>query len=327
MNEKIIKSDRGSVYYWISKVIDEEKDTLFFLHGLTGDHNLFEKQVEYFKTDYNIIAWDAPMHGKSRPYRDFSYPNAIEDMKQILDNNHIEKVILIGQSLGGYFSQSFVRSYPDRVKAFVSIDSTPYGEIYYSEAKIKDIFKGYYCLFNQFYEYKKPIATCKRDFEYVTEQITPFLNNEMSLTEKRLYELFFLCSVSFLEGVCNQEDRIFFSFIKLSRVNWYDSKKGSTFQIMINNSLKKEISKRQRRTLECCNDWYNEFCLIAEEYYQEDDFEKNVKEVIEQFLIDKKLYMTEEEFKTELFNKNFSQYTDLLARKYRDVKETDWDDE
>lgn len=133
MDEKIIKSDRGNVYYWISGAVVEQRDTLFFLHGLTGDHNLFEKQVEYFKNDYNIIVWDAPMHGKSRQYRDFSYPNAIEDMKQILDDNHIEKVILIGQSLGGYFSQSFIRSYPERVKGFVSIDSTPYGEIYYSK--------------------------------------------------------------------------------------------------------------------------------------------------------------------------------------------------
>ena len=134
MDEKIIKSDRGSVYYWISGAVDEQRDTLFFLHGLTGDHNLFEKQIEHFKNDYNIIAWDAPMHGRSRPYRDFSYPNAIEDMKQILDDNHIEKVILIGQSLGGYFSQSFIRSYPEKVKGFVSIDSTPYGEIYYSKS-------------------------------------------------------------------------------------------------------------------------------------------------------------------------------------------------
>ena len=121
MNEKIIESKRGSVYYWISQTIDEKKDTLFFLHGLTGDHNLFEKQLEHFKNDYNIIAWDAPLHGKSRPYREFSYSNAIEDMKQILDENHIEKAVLIGQSLGGYFSQSF-------------IDSTPYGEIYYSKS-------------------------------------------------------------------------------------------------------------------------------------------------------------------------------------------------
>ena len=133
MDEKIVKSERGNVYYWISSAVAKQRDTLFFLHGLTGDHNLFEKQIEYFENDYNIIVWDAPMHGKSRPYRDFSYLNAIEDMKQILDDNHIEKVILIGQSLGGYFSQSFIRSYPGRVKGFVSIDSTPYGEIYYSK--------------------------------------------------------------------------------------------------------------------------------------------------------------------------------------------------
>lgn len=134
MIEKIVQSNRGCVYYWVSEFWDEKKETLFFLHGLTGDHNLFEKQVEFFKNNYNIIVWDAPLHGKSRPYTDFSYSHAILDLKEILDDNHVEKVVMVGQSLGGYFSQSFIRSYPERVKGFISIDSTPYGEIYYSKS-------------------------------------------------------------------------------------------------------------------------------------------------------------------------------------------------
>ena len=79
-----------------------------------------------------MICWDAPAHGKSRPYADFSYPHAIEEMKKILNANKVEKIILIGQSLGGYFAQSFIRKYPESVKAFIGIDTTPYGEGYYS---------------------------------------------------------------------------------------------------------------------------------------------------------------------------------------------------
>lgn len=134
MIEKKVASARGMVYYQISDNWDTNGKTIFFLHGLTGNHTMFEKQVSYFEKNFNIIVWDAPAHGKSRPYAEFSYQNAVEDMKQILDDNGIEKVIMIGQSLGGYFIQSFLLRYPEMVQAFVGIDTTPYGIDYYSKS-------------------------------------------------------------------------------------------------------------------------------------------------------------------------------------------------
>ena len=40
---------------------------LVFLHGMTADHTLFEKQLEFFYADFTVLAWDAPAHGRSRP--------------------------------------------------------------------------------------------------------------------------------------------------------------------------------------------------------------------------------------------------------------------
>lgn len=51
----------------------------------------------------------------------------------ILNEHHISDVVMIGQSLGGYFAQSFIRRFPGIVKGFVCIGGTPYGESYYSE--------------------------------------------------------------------------------------------------------------------------------------------------------------------------------------------------
>ncbi len=134
MIQQNVNTSNGTVSYWISQTNSQSSKTLFFLHGLTADHTMFDKQVEYFNSKYNLILWDAPAHGKSRPYRDFSLPNAVEDMKRILNANNIKKVVLIGQSLGGYFSQSFLKRYPEYVEAFIAIDTTPYGERYYSKS-------------------------------------------------------------------------------------------------------------------------------------------------------------------------------------------------
>ena len=132
MIEKNIESERGKVYYWTS---NKEATTIFFLHGITENHTLFEKQIEAFKEEYNVIIWDCPCHGKSRPYEQFSYSNVVADMKKIIDAEGIGEVILVGQSLGGMIAQYFISCYPDMVKGFVAIDSAPFGN-YYSKSDI-----------------------------------------------------------------------------------------------------------------------------------------------------------------------------------------------
>lgn len=132
MKGYILKTKSGDVHYWYSYIGAET--TLVFLHGLTADHRLFSEQIPFFKDKFNCIVWDAPAHGLSRPYENFSYPDSAEALKAILNRHGIEKPVLIGQSMGGYIAQSFLLRYPERAKAFVSIDSCPYGEEYYSNS-------------------------------------------------------------------------------------------------------------------------------------------------------------------------------------------------
>lgn len=133
MTEKVLQTESGNVHYWISDTLDQNISTIFFLHGLTASHDLFVKQVEYFKKNYNVITWDAPAHGKSRPYSDFSYEKAALAAAKILDDNNIPEAIFVGQSMGGFITQSVIKRFPEKVKAFVSVDSTPFGEKYYSK--------------------------------------------------------------------------------------------------------------------------------------------------------------------------------------------------
>ena len=135
MQKRKIEDSIGRIVYWRSDVFDLSRDTLFFLHGLTGDHTMFEQQVSAFAESHNIIAWDAPAHGESRPYPEFTYENAANGMKKILDECGVAAVILIGQSMGGFISQAFICRYPELVKGFVAIDSTPYGD-YYSKSDL-----------------------------------------------------------------------------------------------------------------------------------------------------------------------------------------------
>ncbi|MHC1750888.1 MAG: alpha/beta fold hydrolase [Cellulosilyticaceae bacterium] len=136
MQHKQIKSKHGITHYWISRNTNRIEKTIVFTHGVTADHSMFEKQVEYFQEEYTIIVWDVPLHGLSRPYNDFTYTNAANALNSILQAEGIDKVVLVGMSMGGYPSQEFARLYPTKVEAFIALDTTPFGVKYYSKTDL-----------------------------------------------------------------------------------------------------------------------------------------------------------------------------------------------
>ena len=68
LKESTYQTPCGTIHYW-SNNLSLDTTTLVFLPGLTADHRLFDKQVEYFDGKYNIIVWDAPAHASSWPFR------------------------------------------------------------------------------------------------------------------------------------------------------------------------------------------------------------------------------------------------------------------
>lgn len=135
MLHKIIQAQGGEVHYWIIKK-ENASDCIVFTHGLIADHTMFEKQIPYFADDYTIILWDVPMHGLSKPYRQFSYRDTAEILHSILQEENIERTFLVGMSMGGYPSQHFADRYPNMVKGFVALDTTPLGLRYYSKSDL-----------------------------------------------------------------------------------------------------------------------------------------------------------------------------------------------
>lgn len=133
---KQIESNNGCVHYWISRNCNSDAKCILFTHGLTANHTMFEKQVEYFKASYTVITWDVPLHGLSRPYQNFSYENTAKELEAILSKENIKKVILVGMSMGGYPSQEFAYRYPENVDRMIMLDTTPFGLKFYSKSDL-----------------------------------------------------------------------------------------------------------------------------------------------------------------------------------------------
>lgn len=137
MTEKTFETPKGAIHYW-TNVIGQNRKSLVFLPGLTADRSLFDKQVDVFEPMFNVLVWDAPGHASSRPFTlDFSLKDKAVWLHAILEKEKMERPVLIGQSMGGYVSQTFMQCFPGEARGFVCIDSAPLKRKYYPGWEIR----------------------------------------------------------------------------------------------------------------------------------------------------------------------------------------------
>lgn len=136
MKENVYQSPCGPIHYWVS-ILSPDAITLVFLPGLTADHRLFDKQIEWFCDKYNIVVWDAPAHAASWPFQfNFDLFDKAKWLDAILEREKIVKLVIVGQSMGGYVGQAFAQLYPDKLKGFISVDSAPLQRKYVTAAEL-----------------------------------------------------------------------------------------------------------------------------------------------------------------------------------------------
>lgn len=75
--------------------------TLIFIHGWCCDKSYWKEQIKVLRKDYKIIAIDLPGHGESGLGREkFTIPMFAEDVTSVIKHLKLNKIILIGHSMG-----------------------------------------------------------------------------------------------------------------------------------------------------------------------------------------------------------------------------------
>ena len=136
LTEKTYGTPGGRIRYWISPS-RAGLPWLVFLPGLTADHHLFDKQLEGLGEAFNCLAWDAPAHGGSRPFAlSFSMGDLVGWLHAILQQEHVHRPVLVGQSMGGCVAQAYLEGYPQGAAGLVCIDAPPLGRRYYTRPEL-----------------------------------------------------------------------------------------------------------------------------------------------------------------------------------------------
>jgi pimeloyl-ACP methyl ester carboxylesterase len=93
---------------------------LVFLHGNGEDSHVFDQQIRYFSSNYNVIAIDTRAHGQStRGTAPFNFHTFATDLIAVLDALRIEKAHIAGFSDGANTAIHVALTAPERIASMV----------------------------------------------------------------------------------------------------------------------------------------------------------------------------------------------------------------
>jgi len=118
-NQKVEKGfadiNGTSIYYEMKG----EGVPVILMHGFALDTRYWDNQFELFSENYKVIRYDFRGFGKSGLPDTLMPYSHVNDLITLLDFLHLDKIIIMGHSMGGLAAFEFAYNYPERVHALV----------------------------------------------------------------------------------------------------------------------------------------------------------------------------------------------------------------
>ncbi len=128
--------DRNSKFITVEDIKIHYRDegtgpVLFLIHGVCSSLNTWDMWVKELGSYYRIIRIDLPGFGFSsgRDYSNIYDPvKGVEFMDKLIGALGIDKLFLVGNSIGGFVSWRYTLKYPQKVDKLILIDPVGYNQ-------------------------------------------------------------------------------------------------------------------------------------------------------------------------------------------------------
>jgi pimeloyl-ACP methyl ester carboxylesterase len=118
--DRFAKLDTMRVHY---QNYGEGKEAVVFIHGWSCSLNYWKANVPAFVNQSRVIAIDLPGHGESdKPQVTYSMDLFARAIDAVLTDAGVERVTLVGHSMGTPVIRQFYRKYPNKTLALVIVD-------------------------------------------------------------------------------------------------------------------------------------------------------------------------------------------------------------
>lgn len=98
---------------------------LIIIHGLFGSADNWRSMAKYFSRFYRVISVDLRNHGRSPHSDEQNFTVMAEDIHELSKDLRIDKMHILGHSLGGKVAMLFAALYPEKVSKLVVVDIAP----------------------------------------------------------------------------------------------------------------------------------------------------------------------------------------------------------
>lgn len=102
-----------------------EGEPLFILHGLFGSADNWNTLAKKFSENYLVYTIDLRNHGLSPHSKEWSYAIMADDVLKIIDDEKLQRINIIGHSMGGKVAMNLAMNHPEKIKNLIVVDISP----------------------------------------------------------------------------------------------------------------------------------------------------------------------------------------------------------
>lgn len=161
---------------------DPNGTPVLLLHGLSDSWSSFSRFMDHLPSDLRLIAVDLRGHGaSSKPTTGYGIPVLAHDVAVILDSLKLDRVVVVGHSMGSLVAQHLVAQRPNRASGLVLIGAARGGAHIPGMAEFR-------AAVAQFVNDEEPVSeSFARDFQMSTLHVpvpAPFLDSAVAASLK-----------------------------------------------------------------------------------------------------------------------------------------------
>jgi pimeloyl-ACP methyl ester carboxylesterase len=118
----IARIEGKQISYWIGRNgLLEGREVVLFIHGAGGGQYTWSYQKGFFEKRFNPIIIELPGHGESGGEGEDEIGKYAEDVHAFLGTMGLQKVFLVGHSMGGVIVQTLALTHPEVIKGIVLV--------------------------------------------------------------------------------------------------------------------------------------------------------------------------------------------------------------
>ena len=115
---------------------------VFFVHGIGARKTSWNEVCKYLEKDFTCITYDLRGHGDSpKGLLPYSLEDLVNDLETRRQKLNIQKIHIVGHSLGGMIGPAYALSFPENVKS-VSLISTAAFRTLEDKNKVQSVYRS-----------------------------------------------------------------------------------------------------------------------------------------------------------------------------------------